>query len=169
MLKGVSASENSQIVPKSSYKKESKSETNELAQNNKTNDTTKRISILIDFANRIPELYLKATLEEKRLILKTITERITYNEATNTLTVRLNPVFENLRQIKLEKKQAFSASLETLSGTLKTRSVQARQALENNDIKLSKNNPSGTRRTSINTKIEPNFDGSKKVNVDGGT
>lgn len=127
------------------------------------NDTTKRISILIDFANRIPELYLKATSEEKRLILKTITERITYNEATNTLTVRLNPVFENLRQIKQEKKQAFSASLETLSGTLKTRSVQARQALENNDIKLSKNNPSGTRRTPINTKIEPSSEDSKSL------
>ena len=85
-----------------------------LAENSK--DTTKRISILIDFANRIPELYLKATLDEKRLILNTITESITYDEDTNKLTVKLRPVFEHLRQLKLAKKQEFSADIETLTG-----------------------------------------------------
>ena len=100
-----------------------------LAENSK--DTTKRISILIDFANRIPELYLKATLDEKRLILNTITESITYDEDTNKLTVKLRPVFEHLRQLKLAKKQKFSADIETLTGTLETRSEQAKQALKN--------------------------------------
>ena len=92
-------------------------------------DTVKRINILIDFANRIPELYLKATLDEKRLILATITDEITFDEDTNKLTVKLNHVFEHLRQIKLQKKEVFSADLETLTGTLETRSEQAKQAL----------------------------------------
>jgi hypothetical protein len=100
-----------------------------LSENSK--DTTKRISILIDFANRIPELYLKATIEEKRLILNTITESITYDEESNTLRVKLRPVFEHLRQIKLQKKQEFSANLKSLTGTLETRSESAKQALKN--------------------------------------
>ena len=133
------------------------------------NDTTRRISILIDFANRMPELYLKATLEEKRLILNTIAEKITYTEETNILTVRLRPVFEHLRQIKLQKKLEFSASLETLSGTLETRSEGAKQALQNNTLDLSKITPIGTRITPLNTKIEHYNEDSKKFNVDGGT
>lgn len=100
-----------------------------FAENSK--DTTKRISILIDFANRIPELYLKATLDEKRLILNTITESIIYDEDANRLKVKLRPVFEHLRQLKLQKKQEFSQSLESLTGTLKTRSEKAKQVLEN--------------------------------------
>ena len=51
---------------------------------------------------------------------------ITYNEDTNKLTVKLNPIFEHLRQIKLQNKQSFSADLETLSGTLETRSESAK-------------------------------------------
>ena len=75
---------------------------------------------------------MKATLDEKRLILNTITESIIYDEDTNTLTVKLRPVFEHLRQIKMNKKQQFTASLEDLNGTIKTRSEQAKQALKNN-------------------------------------
>ena len=138
-----------------------------LTENSK--DTTKRISILIDFANRIPELYLKATLEEKRLILNTITESIIYDEETNKLKVKLRPVFEHLRQIKLKKKQEFSQSLETLNGTLETRSDSAKQALKNNRLNLTNVTVIGTRQNSLNTKIEPIFEGSKKLNVDGGT
>lgn len=138
-----------------------------LAENSK--DTTKRISILIDFANRIPELYLKATLEEKRLILNTIAESIIYDEERNTLRVKLRPVFEHLRQIKLKKKQEFSASLETLSGTLETRSESAIQTLKNDVSTLSKIRVIGTRTNRLNTEIEPSSEDSKKFNVDGGT
>lgn len=138
-----------------------------LAENSK--DTTKRISILIDFANRIPELYLKATLDEKRLILNTITESITYDEDTNKLTVKLRPVFEHLRQLKLAKKQEFSADIETLTGTLETRSEKAKQALKNSALNLTKITVIGTRQSRLNTKIEPHNEGSKKLNVDGGT
>lgn len=138
-----------------------------LAENSK--DTTKRISILIDFANRIPELYLKATLDEKRLILNTITESITYDEDTNKLTVKLRPVFEHLRQLKLAKKQEYSADIETLTGTLETRSEQAKQALKNSALNLTKITVIGTRKSRLNTKIEPIHKGSKKLNVDGGT
>ena len=138
-----------------------------LAENSK--DTTKRISILIDFANRIPELYLKATLEEKRLILNTITESIIYDEETNRLRVKLRPVFEYLRQIKLQKKQEFSADLKTLTGTLETRSESAKQALKNNTLDLTNITMIGTRRSTINTEIESSYENSKKLNFVGGT
>lgn len=137
-----------------------------LAESSK--DTVKRISILIDFANRIPELYLKATLDEKRLILNTITESIIYDEDSNTLKVKLRPVFEHLRQLKLQKKQEFSATLETLTGTLETRSKQAKQALKNNTLDLTKITVIGARQSRLNTKIEPYDEGSKKLNVERG-
>ena len=99
----------------------------------------------------------------------TITEEITYNEDTNKLTVKLNPLFEHLRQIKLHKNESFSADLETLSGTFEKRSDSAKQTLKNDEQNLSNVVMIGTRISAINTEIEPNFDGSKKQNVDGGT
>ncbi len=133
--------------------------------NENSKDTTKRISILIDFANRIPELYLKATLDEKRLILSTITESIIYDEETEKLTVKLRPVFEHLRQLKLTRKQTFSADIKTLTGTLESRSAQAKQALKNSTLNLSNVTAIGTRKNSSITKIEPHNKGSKKLNV----
>ena len=120
-----------------------------LAENSK--ETTKRISILIDFANRIPELYLKATQEEKRLILSTITEEIFYNEDSNTLTVRLRPVFEHLRQVKLAKKHEFTADINSLTGTLETRSAEAKEILRNQAKNLSNIEVIGTRKSRLNT------------------
>lgn len=105
----------------------------------------------------------------KRLILNTITESITYDEDTNKLTVKLRPVFEHLRQLKLAKKQEFSADIETLTGTLETRSEQAKQALKNSALNLTKITVIGTRKSRLNTKIEPNNEGSKKLNVEDGT
>ena len=143
------------------------SEIMNLSENSR--ETVRRIDILIDFANRIPELYLKATLDEKRLILTTITEEITYNEDTNKLTVKLNPLFKHLRQIKLHKNESFSADLETLSGTFEKRSDSAKQTLKNDEQNLSNVVMIGTRISAINTEIEPPFESSKKQNVDGGT
>ena len=54
------------------------------------------------------------------------------------LSVKLRPVFEHLRQIKLHKKQQFSESLENLAGTLETRSQSAKEALQNNTLDLTK-------------------------------
>lgn len=165
---GVSDTTRAEIIQKLEARKITiANEITNLAENSK--DTTKRISILIDFANRIPELYLKATLEEKRLILNTITESIIYDEDTNTLTVKLRPVFEYLRQLKLQKKQEFSANLETLTGTLETRSESAKQALKNGTLDLSKITVIGTRKNSLNTKIESHHEDSKKLNVEDGT
>lgn len=165
---GVSEATRAEIIKKLEAQKEviAHKITN-LAENSK--DTTKRISILIDFANRIPELYLKATLDEKRLILNTITESIIYDEDTNRLKVKLRPVFEHLRQLKLQKKQEFSADLKTLTGTLETRSETAKQVLENEQKILTKITPIGTLKNRLNTKIEPHHGDSKKFNVDGGT
>lgn len=138
-----------------------------LSENSK--DTTNRINILIDFANRIPELYLKATLDEKRLILSTITDTILYDEDTNTLKVKLKPVFEQLRQRKLQNKKAFYADVKLLTRTFETRSEKAKQACKNYKEDLSKIIDYGTRKKQIQTKIEPYQEGSKKLNVDGET
>ena len=85
------------------------------------------------------------------------------------LSVKLRPVFEHLRQIKMNKKQQFTASLEDLNGTLKTRSEQAKQALKNNTLDLTKITMIGTRQRRLNTEIEPSYENSKKLNVDRGT
>lgn len=130
-----------------------------------TKDTMTRMKILADFANRVPELYLKARLEEKRMILTTIAESIIIDDEAETITVKLRPVFEHLRLAK----QSFEADLEELDGTLQTRSDRAKQALQNIRPKLNDIIDYGTRKKLLNTKIEPNFYGSKKVNVVGGT
>lgn len=167
-VEGISDTTRNEVLKKLEAKKDTiaRNITN-LSENSK--DTTKRISLLIDFANRIPELYLKATLEEKRLILNTITESIIYDEERNTLRVKLRPVFEHLRQMKLQKKQEFSESLESLTGTLETRSESAKHTLKNEQKILTKIRPIGTLKRGLNTKIEPHQEGSKKINVDGGT
>ena len=100
------------------------------------------------------------------------------------LTVKLNPLFEHLRQVKLQNKQAlfehlrqvklqnkqvFSNDLETLAGTLETRSDSAKEALINNASDLNNIIMIGTRKTPLNTKIEPSSEDSEKQNVDGGT
>lgn len=165
---GMSDTTRVEIIRKLEARKEAiTNEIANLAENSK--ETTRRISILIDFANRIPELYLKANINEKRLILNTITESIIYDEDTNKLIVKLRPVFEHLRQLKLQNKQEFSSDLDTLTGTLETRSQEAKQALKNNALDLTKITMIGTHRNTINTEIEPYNNGSKKLNVDGGT
>lgn len=130
-----------------------------------TKDTMTRMNILVDFANRVPELYLKAKLDEKRMILTTIAESITINAETETITVRLRPVFEHLR---LEK-ESFKAGFKKLDGTLQNRSERAKQALQNIRPDINDLIDYGTRKKLLNTKIEPIFEGSKKLNVDGGT
>ncbi len=165
---GVSENTRKEIIKKLERKKDEIA--NEIANINATSkDTVSRISILIDFANRLPELYLKATLEEKRIILSTITDKITYNEDTNTLSVQLKPIFEHLRQLKLQEKKNFSENLFTLTETLKTRSESAKQALQNDTLEISKKCMTETRIIPINTAIESSFENSKNLNVDGGT
>lgn len=90
-----------------------------------------RMNILADFANRVPELYLKASLDEKRMILTTITESIVIDEEAQTIRVKLKPVFEHLRQLKLQDKGCFTAEIKDLDGTLKSSSDRAKQPLNN--------------------------------------
>lgn len=137
--------------------------------NASSKDTTTRINILIDFANKVPELYLKATLQEKRLILSTITEKIYFDGNTNTIKVKLKPVFEYLRQRKLHNKFKNRTELKLITGTLETQVNQEEQVNKYNDNNLSNIIDFGTRKSSLNTKIEPHKEGSKKLNVDGGT
>lgn len=132
-------------------------------------DTTTRLSILVDYANRLPELYLKASVQEKRLILTTITDSIIYDEDRNTLTVKLKPVFEQLRQRKLKEKQEYTVNLQVLTGTLETRSEKAKQSLKNMLRVVNKNEVYGTRQRLFQSKIEPLFETLDLKFVDGGT
>ncbi len=49
------------------------------------------------------------------------------------------------------------------------RSEQAKEAIKNDDANLNNVIMIGTRKKCLNTKIEPNLEGSKKQNVEGGT
>ena len=55
--------------------------------------------MIINFCNRIPELYTKATLENKQFILRMLVDEIEY--ADGIISVKLKPIFEPLRLIKL--------------------------------------------------------------------
>ena len=62
----------------------------------------KNIDLIVDFCNRIPDLFIKADLDTKRLMLRMLIDEIQY--ADGELTVKLKPVFEALRLIKLNGK-----------------------------------------------------------------
>lgn len=79
--------------------------------------------------------------------MNTITESITYDEDTNKLTVKLNPIFEHLKQIKLQNKQSFSADSETLN--LETHSQSAKQTFRNDVQNLNNIVMIGTRINTI--------------------
>lgn len=138
-----------------------------LSANSK--DTMTRMDILTDFANRIPELYLKANVDEKRIILATITDHIEINTESYKLTVKLKPVFEYLRQLKLQRKESFSADIEKLSRTLETRTHNGTQPVENRHVDLDELTVVRTRKKLLNTEIEPQFEALSESNVDGGT
>ena len=84
---------------------------------------------------------------------------------TNTLSVKLKPVFEHLRQIKLQKEQEFLANVQALTGTLEKRSNSAKQILKNIHPNVNEIKGYGTRQKLLNTKIEPLHGDSKKLNV----
>lgn len=128
-------------------------------------DTMTRMNILADFANRVPELYLKATLEEKRMILTTIAESITIDNEDETITVKLRPVFEHLRLAK----QFFKSDLEKVDRTMKNRSEDAKQILKNMRPDVNDFVDYRTRKNLLNTKIEPNSDDSVKDTAEEGT
>lgn len=138
-----------------------------LSANSK--DTMTRMDILTDFANKIPELYLKANVEEKRIIIGTITDRIILDVENNKIKVKLKPVFEYLRQLKLQNKESFSADIENLSRTLKTRTNNGTQAVENRHVDLDELTVTRTRKKLLNTEIEPHIEALNEINVVGGT
>ena len=85
------------------------------------------------------------------------------------IKVKLKPIFEHLRKLKAQNKQEFLASINSLTGTLETRSEKAKQALQNEFPKVDEIKETGTRKMLINTKIEPHFETPEKTNVGGGT
>lgn len=112
-----------------------------------SNDTLTRMNLLVDFANRVPELYLKATPTEKRLIVATITDSIEYHDGV--LTVKLKPMFEHLRLIKAERMLT-----ENLCRTLETRSLKVQEESADNKGTITQIEDYRTRKTITNTKKE---------------
>ena len=106
-----------------------------------------RINLLADFANRVPELYLKATPNEKRLIIATITDSIEYYDGV--LTVKLKPKFEHLRLIKAERMLS-----KNLYRTLETRSNKGIEEYTKNKDTINQIKDYRTRKTIMNTKKE---------------
>ena len=78
-------------------------------------------------------------------------------------------MFEHLRQLKLQYKESFSASIEDLSRTLETRTNNETQAGENRHADLDELTVVRTRKKLLNTEIEPHNEGSKKLIVGEGT
>lgn len=73
----------------------------EIKESNNINRTIyKNIDLIIDFCNRIPELYINSSLDNKRIMLRMLIEEILYNHIDTTLEVKLKPIFEALRRIK---------------------------------------------------------------------
>ena len=73
----------------------------EIKESNDINRSIyKNIDLIIDFCNRIPELYIKADLDNKRTMLRLLIEEILYNHIDTELSVKLKPIFEALRMIK---------------------------------------------------------------------
>ena len=63
----------------------------------------------------------------------------------------------------------YDIEIKDLDGTLKYRSDRAKQTLNNEHSDVNELEDYGTRKKLLNTKIEPNLDGSLKNNVVGGT
>lgn len=76
----------------------------------------KNIDLLLGFCNRIPELFVKASTDDKRLLLRMVIEKIEYSE--NNLSVKLKPIFETLRLIKVaQKNKETNNKVRTLKST----------------------------------------------------
>ena len=56
------------------------------------------IDLILNFCNRIPDIYLNANIDRKRQIIKLLIKEITYEDRTFKIT--LNPIFEAFRIIK---------------------------------------------------------------------
>ena len=116
-----------------------------------SNDTMTRMNLLADFANRIPELYHKATPKEKRLIVATITDSIEYYDGI--LTIKLKPVFEHLRLIKAERMLS-----KNLYRTLETRTDSVKEDIVKNISTITQIEDYRTRKTLANIKKEPRIE-----------
>lgn len=66
--------------------------------NNINQNVYKNIDLILKFCNRIPDLFLKASVDEKRMLLRMIIEEIQYADGEITLT--LKPIFNALKLIK---------------------------------------------------------------------
>lgn len=73
----------------------------EIKDSNDINRTIyNNIDLIIDLCNRIPELYINSSLDNKRIMLRMLIEEILYNHIDTILEVKLKPIFEALRRIK---------------------------------------------------------------------
>lgn len=87
----------------------------EIKESNNINRTIyKNIDLIIDFCNRIPELYINSSLDNKRIMLSMLIEEILYNHIDTILEVKLKPIFEALRRIK----ESYDENVRTRENTI---------------------------------------------------
>ena len=92
----------------------------EINESNNINRTIyKNIDLIIDFCNRIPELYINSNLDNKRIMLRMLIEEILYNYIDTTLEVKLKPIFEALRRIK----ESYDDNVRTRENTIIKRRI----------------------------------------------
>lgn len=59
------------------------------------------INLIINFCNKLPDIYLNSDIERKREILRLLINKMTYSYKDRTLKATLNPIFEAFRIIKI--------------------------------------------------------------------
>ena len=124
----------------------------------------KNIDLIIKFCNQIPDIFINASVEEKQLLLRMIIDEITYDEG-GILQVKLKPIFEALRVIKMANIDSESVKV----GTKKKPSDNEILEYLSNFITLAVNSKVRTLETRIiSNKKDP--EGSNSINgaSDGG-
>ena len=69
------------------------------------------IDLIINFCNRLPDIFIRTSVEEKQLLLIMLIDEVTYAEG-GIIQVKLKPIIEALRVIKLADADLNTENLE---------------------------------------------------------
>ena len=84
--------------------------------NNINSSVYKNIDLIINFCNKMPDLYINASIEDKRCIMRMLIEDIQY--ADGELVVKLKPIFEAMRLLKETENITEHSNVRTLKKPL---------------------------------------------------
>jgi len=120
-----------------------------------TKDRIKKSDKLVEFAHRMPEMFEKATPQEKRIIIGAITDSIEY--ANGVLYVKLKPIYEHLRQTKLEMQKNFEQK-NIVDRTRETVDTNGNSGFIKNQNPIRVTTLDRTLKSPVNTKKEPHLE-----------